>query len=180
MCQVFPMKALSLGSLLADQTLSCQGVGTRRDLGGRRRAHFVDGRNEPVSSAGHVQLPQIAQRPLAGTAGRSHRLYQRPVGVILTVLAALMRSQKHLPASLSSAAVAFKGVCTTSLFLNSRLQRQDLSRFQHQKSWNLALSRRTSARQRSALILLSDLTAKTGQDGRGSKSRTGRGSANTF
>jgi len=30
--------------------------------------------------------------------------------VILTVLAALMRSQKHLPASLSSAALGFKRV----------------------------------------------------------------------
>jgi hypothetical protein len=32
------------------------------------------------------------------------------VGVILTVLAALMLSQKHLPVSLSSAAIGFKRV----------------------------------------------------------------------
>jgi hypothetical protein len=57
-----------------------------------------------------VQLTQVAQRPLARTADRSHRLYQRPVGVILTILAALMRTQKHLPASLSSAGVGFKRV----------------------------------------------------------------------
>src|SRR6202040_1301662 len=55
-----------------------------------------------------IQLPQVAQRTLAGTGDRSHRLYQRPVGVILPVLAALMGSQKHLPASLSSAVLGFK------------------------------------------------------------------------
>jgi hypothetical protein len=65
---------------------------------------------QPPCLRGSVQLPQVAQRPLARTADRSHRLYQRPVGVILTVLAALMRSQKHLPVSLSSAAIGFKRV----------------------------------------------------------------------
>src|SRR5882724_12121828 len=57
-----------------------------------------------------VQLTQVAQRPLARTAHRSHRLHQRPVDVILTILAALMRTQKHLPASLSSTGVGFKRV----------------------------------------------------------------------
>jgi hypothetical protein len=57
-----------------------------------------------------IQLPQVAQRPLARTVDRSHRLYQRPVGVILTVLAASMGPQKHLPASLSSAVLGFKRV----------------------------------------------------------------------
>jgi hypothetical protein len=65
---------------------------------------------QPPGLRGSVQLPQVAQRPLARTTRRSHRLYQRPVAVILTVLAALMRSQKHLPASLSSAGVSFKRV----------------------------------------------------------------------
>jgi len=59
---------------------------------------------------GFGTLPQVAQRPLARTARRSHRLYQRPVGVILTVLAALMRPQKHLPRSLSSAGFGCKRV----------------------------------------------------------------------
>src|SRR5260370_36594659 len=65
---------------------------------------------QPPCLCGSVQLPQVAQRPLARTARRSHRLYQRPVGVILTVLAALMRTQKHLSASLSSAGVGCKRV----------------------------------------------------------------------
>src|SRR2546423_13227910 len=50
-----------------------------------------------------VQLAQIAQRSLAGTAGGPYRLHQRPVGVPLTVLASLMRPQKHPWLSLPSA-----------------------------------------------------------------------------
>src|SRR6266851_4970337 len=65
---------------------------------------------QPPCLRGSVQLPQVAQRPLARTARPSHRLYQRPVGVILTVLAALMRPQKHLPRSLSSAGFGCKRV----------------------------------------------------------------------
>src|SRR6266496_681932 len=65
---------------------------------------------QPPCLRGSVQLPQVAQRPLARTARRSHRLYQRQVCVILTVLAALMRTQKYLSASLSSAGVSFKRV----------------------------------------------------------------------
>ena len=40
---------------------------------------------QPPCLRGSVQLPQVAQRLLAWTADRSHRLEQRPVGVILTV-----------------------------------------------------------------------------------------------
>ena len=38
-------------------------------------------------------------RVLCRAGAGAHRLYQRPVGVRLTVLAALMRTQKHLTAS---------------------------------------------------------------------------------
>src|SRR5260370_12439531 len=100
---------------------------------------------KPTCLRGSVQLPQVAQRPLARTARPSHRLYQRPVGVILTVLAALMLPQKHLPRSLSSAGFGCKRVGLHYIvFLNPRLQKQDLSRFRHQNPQNLALSRRTS------------------------------------
>jgi hypothetical protein len=43
-----------------------------------------------------AQLPQVAQRFLARSVDRSHGLHQGPVGVLLTVLVALMRPQKHL------------------------------------------------------------------------------------
>ena len=56
-----------------------------------------------------VQLPQVAERSLARSVNGSHCLDQGPVGVILTVLAALMRTQKDLPASLSSAGLASRG-----------------------------------------------------------------------
>jgi hypothetical protein len=51
--------------------------------------------------------PQVEDRSLARSVDRSHRLDQRPVGAILTVLPPLMRPQKHLPASLLSAVGGF-------------------------------------------------------------------------
>jgi hypothetical protein len=65
---------------------------------------------QPPCLRGSIQLPQVAQRPLARAVHRSHRLHQRPVGVILTVLVALMRPQRHLAPSLSSDIVSFKRV----------------------------------------------------------------------
>jgi len=46
---------------------------------------------QPPRPGRTVQLTQMAERPLTWTAGGPHRLYQRPLGMILTVLAALMR-----------------------------------------------------------------------------------------
>jgi hypothetical protein len=58
----------------------------------------------------------------------------------------LMRPQEHLGRVCHQPWLASRGqVCTTSRFLNSRLQRQDLCRIPTQKSQKLALPRRTSA-----------------------------------
>jgi hypothetical protein len=65
---------------------------------------------QPACLRRSVQFPQLAQSSLARTIHLSHPLDQRRVGMILTVLAALMRPQKHLSASLSSAALGFKRV----------------------------------------------------------------------
>ncbi len=59
---------------------------------------------------GSVQLPQVAERSLARSVNRSHRLYQRPVDVILTVFRAVVRSQEHLAPIMSSHPSLFKMV----------------------------------------------------------------------
>src|SRR5712691_2741069 len=65
---------------------------------------------QPPCLRGSVQLPQVAQRPLARSVNRSHRLYQRPVDVILTVFRAVVRSQEHLAPIMSSHPSLFKMV----------------------------------------------------------------------
>src|SRR5207244_11950203 len=50
---------------------------------------------QPPCLGRSVQLTQIAERSLARTVGCPHRLHQRPIGVILAILATLMRPQKH-------------------------------------------------------------------------------------
>src|SRR5438067_2238039 len=58
---------------------------------------------QPTALSRTIQLAQITKRPLTRTVGCPDRLHQRPVGVILTVLTALMRPQKHPDPILSSA-----------------------------------------------------------------------------
>jgi hypothetical protein len=65
---------------------------------------------QPPGLRRSVKLPQVAERFLARSVNGSHRLDQGPVGVILTLLVALMRPQRHLAASLSSDVVGFKRV----------------------------------------------------------------------
>jgi hypothetical protein len=65
---------------------------------------------QPPGLRRSVQLLQVAERSLARSVNGSHRLDQGPVGVILTVLVALMRPQKHLAASLSPDVVGFNRV----------------------------------------------------------------------
>jgi len=81
--------------------------------------------------------PPNSTASLARTADRSHRLYQRPVGVILTVLAALMRSKTSDREFVISCAWLKRAGLHYIAFSELTMQRQDLSRFRHQKSQNL-------------------------------------------
>ena len=52
-------------------------------------------RLQPARLRGTVQLAEVAQCFLTRTIGRAHRFHQRPIGVVLTVLASPVRAQKH-------------------------------------------------------------------------------------
>ena len=52
-------------------------------------------RGQPARLRGAVQLAQVAQSFLARTIGRAHSFDQRPIGVLLAVLATMVRPQKH-------------------------------------------------------------------------------------
>src|ERR1022692_2816355 len=50
---------------------------------------------QPARLRGTVQLAQVAERSLARAIRCAHRFNQRPIGVILAVLVATVRPQKH-------------------------------------------------------------------------------------
>ncbi len=77
-----------------------------------RLALFIEDldRLQPARLRRTVQLAQIAQRSLTRTIRRAHRFHQRPIGVVLAVLAALVRPQKHSGPIVSSAMDGFKRV----------------------------------------------------------------------
>ena len=50
---------------------------------------------QPARLRGTVQLAQVAERSLTRAIWRAHRFNQGPIGVILAVLVATVRSQKH-------------------------------------------------------------------------------------
>ncbi|MBZ5624332.1 MAG: hypothetical protein LAQ69_37385 [Acidobacteriia bacterium] len=77
-------------------------------LGFALLVEYLD-RLQPTALSRTVQLAQITQRPLTRTGGGPHGI-QRPVGVILTILTALMQAQKHPGPILSSVAGDFKRV----------------------------------------------------------------------
>jgi len=60
-------------------------------------ALFIEDLNgrQPARLRGTVQLAQVAECLLARTIRCAHRFHQRPIHVILAVLAAMVRPQKH-------------------------------------------------------------------------------------
>src|ERR1019366_8599601 len=52
-------------------------------------------RSQPARMVGAVQFTKMTQRPLPRPIGCAHRFHQRPVGVLLAVLAPMIRAQKH-------------------------------------------------------------------------------------
>ena len=58
------------------------------------RINDLDGLPPPRGRRG-VELPQVAHRPLPRAIGGADGLHQRPVGVVLAVLRAPVRSQEH-------------------------------------------------------------------------------------
>ena len=62
-----------------------------------RFALFIEdlNRRQPARLRRTVQLAQVAERFLTRTIRRAHRFDQRPIGVILAVLVATVRPQKH-------------------------------------------------------------------------------------
>jgi hypothetical protein len=52
-------------------------------------------RSQPARLVGAVQFPQMTQCSLTRSIGCAHRFHQRPVGVLLAVLAPMIRPQKH-------------------------------------------------------------------------------------
>ena len=60
-------------------------------------ALFIEDLNgcQPARLRGAVQLAQVAQNLLARTIRRAHGFHQRPIGVVLAVLATMVRPQKH-------------------------------------------------------------------------------------
>ena len=62
-----------------------------------RFALFIEDLNgcQPARLRGTVQLAQVAESFLTRAIRRAHRFHQRPIGVILAVLVATVRPQKH-------------------------------------------------------------------------------------
>src|SRR5262249_9838953 len=52
-------------------------------------------RSQPPPMVRTVQLAQMTQCSLTRPIGCAHRFHQRPVGVLLAILAAVIRPQKH-------------------------------------------------------------------------------------
>src|SRR5579875_160710 len=63
---------------------------------------------QPARMRGAIQLARITQCFLARTIRRAHRFDQRPIGVILAVLLATVRPQKHSELIVSWDRLAFK------------------------------------------------------------------------
>ena len=73
---------------------------------------FIEDLNggQPARLRGAVQLAQVAQSFLTRTIGRAHGFDQRPIGVVLAVLLATVRPQKHSELIVSRYRSAFKMV----------------------------------------------------------------------
>src|ERR1700675_4585292 len=99
---------------------------------------------QPPRLRGTVQLTQAAERSLARTVDRSHRLHQRPVGVLLTVFRAVVRSQEHLARSWHPIPPFSRWlVYTTRRFPMPPLQTQPFLRSRTQNLPDSTLPRRT-------------------------------------
>ena len=75
-------------------------------------ALFIEDLNgcQPACLRGAVQLAQVAQSFLTRTDRRAHGFHQRPIGVVLAVLLATVRPQKHSELIVSWCRFAFKTV----------------------------------------------------------------------
>ena len=84
----------------------------REQLQRLRIALFVEDFNrcQPAGLRRTVPLAQVTERFLPRAIRRAHRFDQRPIGVILTVLAAVVRPQKHSELIVSWPEAAFKRV----------------------------------------------------------------------
>ena len=67
-------------------------------------------RGQPAGLRGVVQLAQVTESFLTRTIRRAHGFDQRPIGVILAVLLATVRPQKHSELIVSCCQFAFKTV----------------------------------------------------------------------
>ena len=86
--------------------------------------------SQPAYLIRTIQLAEMAQRPLPRTIGCADRLHQRPVGMLLAVLAAVVRPQKHSGSIVSWEAGGHKRVSLhyITFFPIARLQARHLRR----------------------------------------------------
>src|ERR1039458_4087353 len=80
----------------------------------------------------------MTNRSLTGSIGCAYRLHQRPIGVLLTVLAAVVRPQKHSGSIVSRHREQYKrvGLHYIVIFKTGHCSHVTCSRPKPQKLWN--------------------------------------------